>query len=146
MQARREAEAAAGPGATCTPSERGALAVWLRRTGSRQRVRGEIAEPYRRALEGDAAGAAKEITVGILNNLIEAVVVLTLAYFLLLDGAAQFHRVTLRIREPERERVRRVGVRIAQIVRSYVSVNLLLAALAGVFTWLYDFFESVFGP
>jgi predicted PurR-regulated permease PerM len=85
---------------------------------------------------GDAAGAAKEITVGILNNIVEAVVVLTLAYFLLLDGAVQFHRATRRIREPERERVRRVGARIAQIVRSYVSVNLLLAALAGVFTWV----------
>ena len=73
---------------------------------------------------------------GILNNIVEAVVVLTLAYFLLLDGAAQFHRVTARIHEPGRERVRRVGARIAQIVRSYVSVNLLLAALAGIFTWL----------
>ena len=85
---------------------------------------------------GDAAGAAKEITVGILNNVIEAVVVLTLAYFLLLDGTGMFARATARIRAPERERVRRVGHRIAAIVRSYVSVNLLLAALAGVFTWL----------
>jgi predicted PurR-regulated permease PerM len=85
---------------------------------------------------GDAAGAAREITVGILNNIIEAVVVLTLAYFLLLDGAGIFARATARIRAPERERVRRVGRRIAAIVRSYVSVNLLLAALAGVFTWL----------
>jgi predicted PurR-regulated permease PerM len=85
---------------------------------------------------GDAAGAAKEITVGILNNVIEAVVVFTLAYFLLLDGAGIFARATARIRAPERERVRRVGRRIAAIVRSYVSVNLFLAALAGVFTWL----------
>lgn len=85
---------------------------------------------------GDAAGAAKEITVGILNNVVEAVVVLTLAYFLLLDGATQFRKITARVREPQRERVRRIGVRIAQIVRSYVSVNLFLAALAGVFTWI----------
>jgi len=85
---------------------------------------------------GDAAGAAKEITVGILNNVVEAVVVLTLAFFLLLDGAAQFRTLTARVADPHRERVRRVGVRIARIVRSYVSVNLLLAVLAGVFTWL----------
>jgi predicted PurR-regulated permease PerM len=32
--------------------------------------------------------------------------------------------------------VRRVGGKIAGIVRSYVSVNVLLAGLAGVFTWL----------
>jgi predicted PurR-regulated permease PerM len=85
---------------------------------------------------GDAAGAVKEVTVGILNNIVEAVVVLTLAFFLLLDGGQQFRKLTARLREPERERVRRVGIRIAGIVRSYVSVNLLLAALSGVFTWL----------
>jgi predicted PurR-regulated permease PerM len=85
---------------------------------------------------GDAAGAAKEITVGILNNIVEAVVVLTLSFFLLIDGGRQFMNITTRLREPERERARRVGIRIAKIVRSYVSVNLLLAVLAGVFTWL----------
>ncbi|MQA73692.1 MAG: AI-2E family transporter [Solirubrobacterales bacterium] len=85
---------------------------------------------------GDAAGAAKEITVGLLNNLIEAVVVLTLTYFLLLDGQNQFRRATARLRDGDRDRVRRVAGRIAAIVRSYVSVNVLLAALAGVFTWL----------
>jgi predicted PurR-regulated permease PerM len=84
---------------------------------------------------GDAAGAAKEVTVGILNNLVEAVVVLTLTFFLLLDGAQQFRKLTARLNAPSRERVRRVGVKIAGIVRSYVSVNLLLAAFAGVFTW-----------
>jgi predicted PurR-regulated permease PerM len=85
---------------------------------------------------GDAAGAAREITVGLLNNLVEAIVVLTLSYFLLLDGGRQFGRATERLRHSHRERVRRAGGRIATIVRSYVSVNLLLAALAGVFTWL----------
>ncbi len=85
---------------------------------------------------GDAAGAAKEITVGILNNVVEAVVVLTLTFFLLLDGRAHFGAITARIREPQRERVTRVATRIAGIVKSYVSVNLLLALLAGVFTWL----------
>jgi predicted PurR-regulated permease PerM len=85
---------------------------------------------------GDAAGELKEITVGILNNLVEAVVVMTLAFFLLLDGARQFQNLTARIRAPERDRIRRVGTQIARIVRSYVSVNLMLAAMAGVFTWL----------
>ena len=85
---------------------------------------------------GDAAGAAKDVTVGLLNNLVETIIVLTLAYFLLLDGARQFERATARLGTPERERVRRVGTRIAAIVRSYVSVNLLLAVAAGVVTWV----------
>ena len=85
---------------------------------------------------GDAAGALQEVTVGLLNNLIEAIVVLTLAFFLLLDGVSMFERMTSRLREQDTVRVRRVAVKIARIVRSYVTVNLFLAVLAGVFTWL----------
>jgi predicted PurR-regulated permease PerM len=85
---------------------------------------------------GDAAGAAKGVTVGVLSNLVGTIVVLTLSYFLLLDGRRQFETAVSRLRSPHRERVRRAGERIAQIVRAYVSVNLTLAAVAGVFTWL----------
>ena len=85
---------------------------------------------------GDAAGALQEITVGLLNNLIEAIVVLTLAFFLLLDGVSMFERMTSRLAETYRVRIRHVGEKIARIVRSYVTVNLFLAVLAGVFTWL----------
>ncbi len=85
---------------------------------------------------GDAAGALKEVTVGLLNNLVEAIVVLTLAFFLLLDGVELFERLTSRMRENDRAKGRRIGERIARIVRSYVTVNLFLAVLAGVFTWL----------
>ncbi len=57
--ARREAEladdACTGPDAW----HRGAVAVWLRRTGSPRRVRGEVAEPYRLLLDGDPVGAAQ---------------------------------------------------------------------------------------
>jgi predicted PurR-regulated permease PerM len=84
---------------------------------------------------GDAATAAKDVTVGLLNNLAEAMVVLTLAFFLLLDGGRQFHRIAGRLRDPHGATIRRIGVRVADIVRSYVTVNLLLAALAGLFTW-----------
>jgi predicted PurR-regulated permease PerM len=85
---------------------------------------------------GDAAGALQEITVGLLNNLVEAIVVLTLAFFLLLDGVSMFERITSRLGEQYRVRIRRVAEKIARIVRSYVTVNLFLAVLAGVFTWL----------
>jgi len=85
---------------------------------------------------GDAAGALQEITVGLLNNLVEAIVVLTLAFFLLLDGVSMFERMTSRLAETYRVRIRHVGEKIARIVRSYVTVNLFLAVLAGVFTWL----------
>ena len=85
---------------------------------------------------GDAADGLKDISVGLLNNLVGAIIVITLSYFLLLDGGRQWERATGRLRESHRVRVRRAGERIAKIVRSYVTVNLTLAVLAGVFTWL----------
>ena len=85
---------------------------------------------------GDAADGLKDISVGLLNNLVGAIIVITLSYFLLLDGGRQWERATGRLRESHRVRVRRAGERIAKIVRSYVTVNLTLAVAAGVFTWL----------
>jgi DNA-binding CsgD family transcriptional regulator/tetratricopeptide (TPR) repeat protein len=57
-QARQAAESAIGPGTVCSATERGAVAVWLRRTGSRRSVPGVIAEPYQHTLDGEAEKAA----------------------------------------------------------------------------------------
>ncbi|GAA2047138.1 AAA family ATPase [Catenulispora yoronensis] len=57
-QARQAAESAIGPGTACSATERGAVAVWLRRTGSRRSVPGAVAEPYRHMLDGKAEKAA----------------------------------------------------------------------------------------
>jgi ATP/maltotriose-dependent transcriptional regulator MalT len=56
--ARREAELADDACAHSDAWSRGAVAAWLRRAGSLRPVRGEVAEPYRRLLDGDLAGAA----------------------------------------------------------------------------------------
>jgi hypothetical protein len=57
--ARREVELAHHAcAARAGPWYRGAVAVWLRRTGSPYRVAEPIAEPYRRLLDGDHAGSA----------------------------------------------------------------------------------------
>jgi DNA-binding CsgD family transcriptional regulator len=55
----REAELAHDSGAGCDEWGRGALAVWLRRTGSDRDLPTDVAEPYRRQLGGDWAGAAR---------------------------------------------------------------------------------------
>jgi DNA-binding CsgD family transcriptional regulator/tetratricopeptide (TPR) repeat protein len=60
--ARREAELAYDVCATLNGWLRGAVAVWLRRLGSPRSMGGEIAEPYRRLLDGDPAGAARAWT------------------------------------------------------------------------------------
>ena len=84
-----------------------------------------------------SSGASElgSITVSLLEHLIAAITVLTLTFFLLLDGRGMFQRGTVRLPVGERERARRVGVRVAQVVRAYVSVNLVLAIAAGVLTW-----------
>jgi len=85
---------------------------------------------------GGAAGEAKTITVSLLNNLLAGITVLVLAFFLLIDGDRQFRRATEQFTPSSRDRVRRIGDRIYGIVKGYVTVNVTLAAAAGVFTWL----------
>jgi len=63
--------------------------------------------------------------------------VITLTFFLLLDGRGMFRRGTGRLGSGQRERFRRVGARVAAVVRSYVTVNVLLATAAAVFTWAF---------
>ncbi|MGH2957036.1 MAG: AI-2E family transporter [Solirubrobacterales bacterium] len=83
------------------------------------------------------ASAVGSFTVSVLEHLLAAITVLTLTFFLLLDGKGMFQRGTGRLPRAHRDRARRVGVRVAEVVRAYVSVNLLLAIVAGVLTWLF---------
>jgi DNA-binding CsgD family transcriptional regulator/tetratricopeptide (TPR) repeat protein len=57
--ARREAELADDAADGCDGWDRGAVAVWLRRTGSARPPRGELAAPYQCQLDRDWAGAAR---------------------------------------------------------------------------------------
>jgi DNA-binding CsgD family transcriptional regulator/energy-coupling factor transporter ATP-binding protein EcfA2 len=56
--ARHEAELADDACAHCDAWQRGAVATWLRRTGSQRPARGPLAEPYRLALDDDRPGEA----------------------------------------------------------------------------------------
>jgi predicted PurR-regulated permease PerM len=86
---------------------------------------------------GDAAGEAGHITLELLEHLLAFVTVMTLTFFLLLDGKGMFERGTGRFQKPTRDQLRRIGTRIAQVVRAYVSVNVLLAIVAGLLTWAF---------
>jgi DNA-binding CsgD family transcriptional regulator/tetratricopeptide (TPR) repeat protein len=55
----REAELADDAVGDCDGWDRGAVAVWLQRTGSARPPRGELAAPYQRQLDGDWIGAAR---------------------------------------------------------------------------------------
>jgi predicted PurR-regulated permease PerM len=85
---------------------------------------------------GTAAGDVGSLTVSVLEHLLAAITVLALTFFLLLDGRQQGERLLQRFEPETAERLRRVATRIAGVVKSYVSVNLMLAIAAGVFTWV----------
>ncbi|WP_203918810.1 ATP-binding protein [Rugosimonospora africana] len=61
-EARREVELVDELCAATNEWYRGAVAVWLARTGSTRRVRGEVAEPYRLLLDGQPARSAARWT------------------------------------------------------------------------------------
>lgn len=84
-----------------------------------------------------SASEIGSVTVSLLEHLIAFITVITLTFFLLLDGREMFERGTGRLGAPHRERFRRVGTRVAAVVRSYVTVNVLLATAAAVFTWAF---------
>jgi len=58
LEARREAESADQTAGTCVAWHRGAVAVWLRRTGSARPAGGDVPEPHRELLNGETTRAA----------------------------------------------------------------------------------------
>jgi predicted PurR-regulated permease PerM len=83
------------------------------------------------------ASTLGSFTVSLLEHLLAAITVITLTFFLLLDGRGMVQRGTGRLPSEQRERARRIANRVAEVVKAYVSVNLLLAIAAGVLTWIF---------
>jgi predicted PurR-regulated permease PerM len=85
---------------------------------------------------GDAASALSAVTVGVFGALVKLVTVLTMTFFLLLDGRRLVNFV-LRIRGPDAES--RAGPILEDIYRSiagYVAGNLLISIIAGTVTYV----------
>jgi predicted PurR-regulated permease PerM len=81
------------------------------------------------------ASTLGSLTVSLLEHLLAAITVITLTFFLLLDGRGMVERGTGRLPVIQRDRARRIADRVAEVVKAYVSVNLLLAVAAGFLTW-----------
>jgi predicted PurR-regulated permease PerM len=85
---------------------------------------------------GEAAGTLQNITVGVFGALVKLVTVLTMTFFLLLDGGKILH-FFLRTRGPtEEERVRGLFEGIYRSVAGYVAGNLLISFIAGGVTYI----------
>jgi predicted PurR-regulated permease PerM len=83
------------------------------------------------------ASTLGSFTVSLLEHLLAAITVLTLTFFLLLEGRGMVDRGTGRLPAEQRDRARRIADRVAEVVKAYVSVNLVLAIAAGFLTWAY---------
>jgi predicted PurR-regulated permease PerM len=81
------------------------------------------------------ASTIGSFTVSILEHLLAALTIIALTFFLLLDGSGMVKRGTGRLPDLQRDRGRRIAARVAEVVKAYVSVNLLLAIAAGFLTW-----------
>lgn len=85
---------------------------------------------------GDAAGALQSVTVGVFSVVIQLVTVLTMTFFLLLDGG-KLVEFLLRVRGQHAEqRLRRLSEDIYRSTAGYVAGNLVISVIAGVTTFL----------
>jgi predicted PurR-regulated permease PerM len=85
---------------------------------------------------GDAAGALRDVTVGVFSAAVQLVTVLTLVFFLLLDGGRLMNFI-FRLVPPDRERrMRKVFEDIYNATAGYVAGNLLISIIAGTTTYI----------
>jgi predicted PurR-regulated permease PerM len=85
---------------------------------------------------GSAASTLQDVTVGVFGALVKLVTVLTMTFFLLLDGGRMLGFL-LRIRGPaEEERLRGVFGDIYRSTAGYVAGNLLISVIAGLITYI----------
>jgi predicted PurR-regulated permease PerM len=85
---------------------------------------------------GSAASTLQDVTVGVFGALVKLVTVLTMAFFLLLDGG-RILRWVLRLRGPtQEERLRELFEDIYRSTAGYVAGNLLISLIAGITTYV----------
>jgi predicted PurR-regulated permease PerM len=85
---------------------------------------------------GDAAGALQAVTVGVFSTVIQLVTVLTITFFLLLDGGRIVNFLLSQVRPEHQERVRVVSADIYSATGGYVAGALTLATAAGISTYI----------
>ncbi len=109
----------------------------FRRYDNKYGITPKLEEQARRlpAHLGDAAGALRSITVGAFGAIVQLVTVLTMTFFLLLDGR-RIGGFLLGLAGPEREeRYRAVALDIYRSTAGYVAGNLLISLIAGLVTY-----------
>jgi len=83
-----------------------------------------------------AAGALRDVTVGVFSALVQLITVLTIAFFLLLDGE-RIAGFLFGLARPQTEsRAREIAEDIYRAVSGYVAGNLVISLIAGTTTYV----------
>ena len=85
---------------------------------------------------GTAADELQTVTVGVFGIGVKAIAVLTITFFLLLDGHRLMDFVFGAMGPARSARYRPIAHRIYRAVAGYVAGNLLISIIAGFITWL----------
>ena len=85
---------------------------------------------------GDAAGALQAVTVGVFSTVLQLVTVLTITFFLLLDGGRIVNFLLAQLRPGHQERVRKVAGDIYGATGGYVAGAFTIATAAGLSTYV----------
>ena len=85
---------------------------------------------------GDAAGALRAVTVGVFSTALQLITVLTITFFLLLDGGRIVNFLLAQIRPSHQERVRQVAADVYGATGGYVAGAFALATAAGISTYI----------
>jgi predicted PurR-regulated permease PerM len=84
----------------------------------------------------DAAGALKSVTVGAFSAVVQLITVLTVTFFLLLDGGSLVDRAVRLLGEERARRVRPLLDDIYKAVAGYVAGNVIISVIAGLTTYI----------
>jgi predicted PurR-regulated permease PerM len=85
---------------------------------------------------GSAASTLQDITVGVFGALVKLVTVLTMTFFMLLDGGRMLGFVLRLRRATDEQRLRVLFEDIYRSTAGYVAGNLLISVIAGTVTYL----------
>ncbi len=85
---------------------------------------------------GDAAGALQSVTVGVFSTIFQLVTVLTITFFLLLDGGRLVNFGLAQMRPDHQERFRTMAGDVYRATGGYVAGALTLATCCGITTYI----------
>jgi predicted PurR-regulated permease PerM len=85
---------------------------------------------------GDAAATLQAVTVGVFSTIVQLVTVLTLTFFLLLDGGALWRWLASLFGREREEQIRIVSRDVYRAVAGYVAGNFVISLIAGTMTYV----------